>query len=81
MLLLIEISERSADYGREVKLPLYAGAGIAGVWIVHLGVLTIEIHADPRHNAYEAVTVARRRQTIVSQTVAGHSLAPDDIPG
>jgi hypothetical protein len=46
-MLLIEISEPSADYDREVKLPLYAGAGIADVWIVHLGVQTIEIHAIP----------------------------------
>ena len=31
VLLLIEVSETSADYDREVKLPLYAGAGIAEV--------------------------------------------------
>ncbi len=64
-----------------VKLPLYAGAKIAGIWIVDLGARTVEVCAGPRHNAYETVTVARRRQTVVSQTAAGHSLAPDDILG
>lgn len=79
VLLLIEVSETSADYDREVKLPLYATAGIAEVWIVDLEAQIIEAHADTRHNTYTTVTATRRGQTVASHTVAGLSLAPDDI--
>ena len=36
VLLLIEVSDTSLEYDREVKLPLYASAGILEVWIVDL---------------------------------------------
>ena len=81
VLLLIEVSETSADYDREVKLPLYAGAGIAEVWIVDLGARTIEVCADPRRNAYETVTAARRGETVASPSVPEFSLRVDDIFG
>jgi Uma2 family endonuclease len=80
--LLIDVSETSADYNREVKLlPPYAAAAIAEVWIVDLGAQIVEAHADPRGNAYETVTAARRRQSVASCIVPGLSLAPDDILG
>lgn len=81
VLLLIEVSETSADYDREMKLPLYAGAGIAEVWIVDLEAQIIEAHANPRRDAYETVTTARRGQIVVSHAVPGLSLASDDILG
>ena len=62
-----------------VKLPLYAGAGIAEVWIVDLGARTVEVCAEPLHNSYEPVTAARRRQTVASRTVPGLFLAQDYI--
>ena len=79
VLLLIEVSETSADYDREVKLPLYAGAGIAEVWIVDLGAQAVEVCADPRRSAYEAVTMARSGQTFGSPTVPELSVRVDDI--
>ena len=81
VLLLIEVSETSADYDREVKLPLYAGAGIAEVWIVDLGAQTVEVRADPRRSAYGAVTAARSGQTFASPTVPELSVRVDDILG
>ncbi len=64
-----------------VKLPLYAGAKIAGVWIVDLGARTVEVCAEPRHNAYGTVAAARSGWSLASRTVPGLSLAPDDILG
>src|SRR3712207_5101355 len=74
VLLLIEVSETSADYDREVKLPLYAAAGIAEVWIVDLGSQTVEVCADPHRSAYTTAAAARRGQSVASQTGAGLSL-------
>jgi len=81
VLLLIDVSETSADYDHEVKLPPYAAAAIAEVWIVDLGAQTVEARADPRGNAYETVTAARGRHSVASCIVPGLSLAPDDILG
>ena len=64
-----------------MKLPLYAAAAIAEVWIVDLGAQTVEAHADPRGNAYETVAAARRGQSVASRIELGLSLAPDDILG
>ena len=64
-----------------VKLPLYAGAKVAGGWIVDLGARTVEGCAGPRHNAYEMVAAVRSGWSLASRTVPGLSLAPDDILG
>ena len=81
MLLLIDVSETSADYDREVKLTLYAAAAIAEVWIVDLGAQTVEARTNPRRSAYEAVTTARSGQTFTSPTVPELSVRVDDILG
>ena len=64
-----------------MKLPLYARAKIAGVWIVDLGARTVEVCAEPRHNAYGTVAAARSGWSLASRTVPGLTLAPDDILG
>lgn len=64
-----------------MKLPLYAGAKIAGIWPVDLGARTVEVCAGPRHNAYEAVAAARSGWSLAPRTVPGLSLATDDILG
>lgn len=49
VLLLIEVSDTSLEYDREVKLPLYASAGIPEVWIVDL--VNQNVHAYSRSTA------------------------------
>jgi Uma2 family endonuclease len=46
-LLLIEVADASLDFDREVKLPLYARAGIAEFWLVNLVDNTLELHSEP----------------------------------
>lgn len=36
-LLVVEVSETSSVYDREVKLPLYASSGVREAWIINLG--------------------------------------------
>ena len=47
VLLLVEISETSLGYDREVKLPLYARHGIPEVWIADLVTGEVAVHRDP----------------------------------
>jgi Uma2 family endonuclease len=50
--LLVEISDYSLERDRAEKLPLYARAGIAEVWIVDLNEQTIEVYRQPSISGY-----------------------------
>ncbi|PMB04162.1 hypothetical protein CEN45_09580 [Fischerella thermalis CCMEE 5198] len=50
ILLLIEIADSSLKYDQEVKLPLYAEAGIADYWIFNLVENHLECYSDPYHD-------------------------------
>lgn len=52
VLLLIEVADSSRSYDRDVKLPLYAEAGITEVWLVDLVDRVVEVHRDPQHGRY-----------------------------
>jgi len=70
VLLVVEVAETSATYDREVKLPLYARAGIPEVWLIDLSEERIEIHRHPFPRGYQQVQHLRR----------GERLAPDALP-
>lgn len=48
VLFLVEVSDSSLDFDREVKLPLYAGEGIAQYWILNVQARCIEVYTHPR---------------------------------
>jgi Uma2 family endonuclease len=47
VLLVIEVMDSSVDRDRRVKLPLYARAGLAEVWLAHVASDTVEICRNP----------------------------------
>ena len=47
VLLVIEVSDSSLNYDREVKLPMYALGGIQELWIVNLVESKIEVYRQP----------------------------------
>jgi Uma2 family endonuclease len=55
VLLVIEVSDTTLSYYRDVKLPLYGRAGIAESWIVDLLDEAIEHHNDPSEDGYRRV--------------------------
>jgi Uma2 family endonuclease len=57
--LLIEVADSSLGYDRHDKLPVYARAGIAEVWIVNLIEKVIEIHREPHFAGYSSQNVLR----------------------
>ena len=63
-LLLIEVSESSLPYDRDVKLPLYATAGIAEVWLVALLPQVVEVYRAPGENGYGEKRTMRRGDTL-----------------
>lgn len=81
VLLLIEVSDTTLAYDRNVKLPLYARAGIREVWIVNLPGETVERHTDPSSDGYRSVERPRRGETLESLALPGLSVAVDDVLG
>ena len=56
--LLIEVADSSLSYDHDVKLPLYAEAGIPEVWIINLNGQTIERYSSPRDGRYTQIAIA-----------------------
>lgn len=69
VLLLIEVSETSAEYDLEVKLPLYAAAGIPEVWLIDLEKELLEVHSRPAGEQYRTTERAKRGDSIRLHTV------------
>jgi len=55
----IEVADTSVDYDRNVKLPLYAQAGIPEAWLVRLRESCIEIHRNPAATGYQEMRTLR----------------------
>jgi Uma2 family endonuclease len=81
VLLVIEVAETSLSYDRNVKLPLYARAGIPEVWIVDLKERKVEVHADPDPEGYRVSRTAGPGEQVRAETVEGLSLPVDGILG
>jgi len=72
VLLLIEVSETSLRYDRELKVPLYARCGIPEVWLVDLEGHAVEIFREPGGAGYA------KTQRLTGPTEA---LVPVGLPG
>jgi Uma2 family endonuclease len=54
---------------REVKIPLYASAGIPEAWIINLQERQIEIFTTPSPNGYSQIHIYRKGETIHHELV------------
>ncbi|WP_162342756.1 Uma2 family endonuclease [Cyclobacterium salsum] len=55
VLAIIEVSDASIRFDREVKLPLYASHGIPEYWMIDLGNNWIEVHTNPKKGTYASI--------------------------
>lgn len=78
-ILVVEVSDVSLKNDRDVKLPLYADAGIAEVWIVNLRDNVIEIHQDPSLGIYQQVKIFKSGGQAASNVLPELSLEVDAI--
>ncbi|MCH7801111.1 MAG: Uma2 family endonuclease [Chloroflexi bacterium] len=79
VLLLIEVSDTTLLYDRNVKLPIYARAGIPEVWIVDLQSRRLEIFSQPSSDGYALSRVLSSGDTISPVAFSDLSFAVDDI--
>src|SRR6266516_316286 len=64
ILLVIEVADTSGQADRDLKVPLYARAGIPETWLVDLANEVIEVHRQPGLEGYREVHTVRRGDTV-----------------
>lgn len=79
VLLVMEVADSSLAYDQHIKLPRYADAGIAEVWIVDLGSAKLTRYTDPRSSFYAAEHHAGRGDAIQSTVFPELLIAVDDV--
>ena len=81
ILLVVEVSDTTVKYDRDVKLPLYAEAEIPEVWIVNLPKEIVEVHTKPNVGLYQAVKIYNRGEQVQSEILPNLALGADEILG
>ncbi|WP_363269469.1 Uma2 family endonuclease [Okeania sp. SIO2B3] len=79
--LLIEASDTTIKYDREVKVPLYAENNIVEVWLVNLTEECLEVYRQPTGNSYEIVQTFQRGETVTIQALPDATFTVDEILG
>lgn len=70
ILLLIEISDSSLDYDQNVKVPLYAEAGICDYWIFNLVDNWLEVYSEPSQLSRGKFGYLNKRIVLPNQAIA-----------
>jgi hypothetical protein len=78
-LLIIEVSDSTAGYDRDVKVRAYARAGIAETWLVDLSSDWIEVYREPSPAGYKLLRKALPGETVSPLAFPDVVLAVDDV--
>ena len=82
VVLVVEVSDTTLSYDKNVKLPLYARAGIPEAWIVDLQGDVVEVHAGPRAYGYARTSrYDREAGRLRSEALQELALPVDQILG
>lgn len=81
VILVIEVSDTTLRYDRNVKLPLYARAGIGEFWIVDLQGMAIERHSEPAEGGYQVSLRVERGREIESLAAPGLLFSVGEVLG
>lgn len=81
VLVVIEVADTSVNYDRNVKLPLYARAGIPEAWLMVLAKDIVEVHSEPENGKYKKVQRLKRGRALISSVIRGFSCKVEDLLG
>lgn len=70
-MLVVEIADSSLGYDLGRKAALYAGFGIAELWVIDAVKLVSHIHRDPGHQGYRSVAAFEPDARLVPQALPG----------
>lgn len=81
VLLLIEVSDSTVGYDRNVKAPLYARTGVPELWIVNLPDRQLEIYRNPTPGGYGEHHWLKAGEAITPNAFPDLTFAVDDMLG
>jgi len=81
VLLLVEVSDSTVDFDRDVKVPKYARSGIREVWLWDLEVNCLEVYRDPTANGYTSMQKLERGQLVSPLAFPDFEVSVDLILG
>ena len=76
--LLIEVSDSTLKYDRDIKIPLYAKAGIPEVWIANIEEQVFEVYKSPNQNSYEQIKIYSKGEVILIESL-GVAITVDEV--
>lgn len=79
VLFLIEVSDSTLAYDRDLKVPLYAAADIPEVWLVDVQAATVTVYREPKGNAYHSEQVYHPGDVIPLPAFGEESVAVADL--
>ena len=79
ILLLIEVSDTTVRYDREIKIPLYARYRIPEVWLLDLQNKQLEIYRQPSDDGYRQILRPARDERVAPALLPDVSLAISDL--
>ena len=81
VLLVVEVADASLRYDRDVKIGLYARAGIPETWLVDLQNERVDVFTEPSPQGYRASRQLRRGERLASPALPAASLLVDEMLG
>jgi Uma2 family endonuclease len=81
VLLLVEVSDSTVDFDRDVKVPNYARSGIQEVWLWDLEVNCLEVYRDPTANGYTSIHKFERGEIVSPLAFPEFEVSVDFILG
>ena len=81
VLLIVEVADTTLEYDRQIKVPLYARAGISEVWVVNVMDEQVEVYTRPAEGVYQDVSQYGRGEAINSADALNLTLTVDEILG
>jgi len=81
VLLVVEVCDTTIDRDRGVKVPLYAEAGIAEVWLVNLTRDEVEVYRDPEDARYKTIVARKPGDSLSPRSISGLEIDVAEILG
>ena len=81
VLLLVEVSDSTIDFDRDVKVPSYARSGIQEVWLWDLEANCLEVYRFPTANGYSFIQRFERGELVSPLAFPDFNVSVDLILG
>jgi Uma2 family endonuclease len=75
VLLIVEVSDTTLEYDREVKLGLYARHGVPEVWLIDVNAGELTVYREPAEGQYRLIRKPMSAEAVSPQMVSGVAIS------